>query len=164
MTVIYSGNPLLVQILLFQPQIAANFGAIIRSCACLGANLAVVEPCGFPLSAKTLRRAAMDYGQAGDVARFADWTAFEAASGAGRKVLFTTKGATPLTQFQFRPDDTLIFGNEGAGAPEAVHSAADARVVIPLAAGARSLNLSNTVAIALFEALRQKPVFPSPLR
>ena len=139
------------RITLYQPGIAANFGNILRSCACFGVPLSVIEPTGFPLATKDVRRAAMDYGASVDLTRHANWEDYK--SGAGRTILFTTKGATQLDQFQFLPGDELIFGNESAGVPDQVHADCDARVVIPIQG--RSLNLSNSVAIAMFEALRQ---------
>lgn len=143
----------LMRIVLYQPEIAANFGNILRSCACFGASLSVIEPTGFPLAAKDVRRAAMDYGRDVALERHATWETYAAKP--ARRVLFTTRGAVPLNDFRFEPGDHLVFGRESAGVPEAVHAAADHRVLVPLRPGARSLNLSNTVAIALFEALRQ---------
>ena len=123
--------------------------------ACLGTPLDVVEPCGFPLSDRSLRRAAMDYGEAAEVTRHDGWTAFQATLGAARLVLFTTKAALPLHGFAFRADDVLLFGRESAGVPDHVHDAADARLVIPIRPPARSLNLVTACAIGLAEALRQ---------
>jgi len=145
-----------MRITLYQPGIAANFGNILRSCACFDVPLSVIEPTGFPLRAKDVRRAAMDYGGAVDLTRHATWDDYMSAPDTGsraRRVLFTTKGAVPLTEFAFRPDDHIVFGNESAGVPDAVHGDCDARVFIPI--NGRSLNLSNSVAIALFESLRQ---------
>ena len=141
-----------MRIVLHQPGIAANFGNILRSCACFGVPLSVIEPTGFPLATKDVRRAAMDYGAEVDLTRHATWDAYR--TGSARRVLFTTRGAQPLTDFAFQPNDHLVFGNESSGVPDAVHEDCDARVVIPIQG--RSLNLSNTVAIALFEALRQR--------
>lgn len=140
-----------MRIVLYQPGIAANFGNILRSCACFQVPLCVIEPLGFPLATKDVRRAAMDYGSAVDLVRHPTWTHYKQTP--GRRVLFTTKGAEPLTNFVFHPDDHLVFGNESAGVPDTVHADCDARVVVPI--HGRSLNLSNTVAIALFETLRQ---------
>lgn len=140
-----------MRIILYQPGIAANFGNILRSAACFDVPVGVIEPLGFPLAQKDVRRAAMDYGREVTLNRHANWDQY--AAHGRRRVLFTTKGATQLDEFSFRPDDDLIFGNESRGVPEPVHAACDARVVIPIAG--RSLNLSNSVAIALFEALRQ---------
>ena len=150
----------MVKIVLYQPDIAGNLGAAMRLCACFGAPLEVIEPCGFPLTAKALRRTAMDYGAPETLLRHKNWEAFEAARGAGRYVLFTTKGATSLPEFTFQPDDNLIFGRESAGVPEHVNAAANARVIIPMAKNARSLNLANSASIALFEALRQTGGLP----
>jgi tRNA (cytidine/uridine-2'-O-)-methyltransferase len=140
-----------MRIALYQPGIAANFGNILRSCACFDVPLSIIEPTGFPLATKDVRRSAMDYGGAVDLTRHATWKDYREQP--GRRVLFTTKGAKPLTDFVFEPDDHLVFGNESAGVPDSVHNDCDARVVIPIQG--RSLNLSNTVAIALFESLRQ---------
>lgn len=140
-----------MRITLYQPGIAANFGNILRSCACFNVPLSVIEPLGFPLATKDVRRAAMDYGGEVDLTRYPTWALYKEQP--GRRVLFTTKGATPLTDFIFEPGDHLVFGNESAGVPDTVHADCDARVVIPIQG--RSLNLSNTVAIALFETLRQ---------
>lgn len=153
-----------MRLALFQPDIPQNLGAAIRLGACLGAPVDVIEPCGFPISDRALRRAAMDYALIADMARHSGWSLFrtESASRGNRLVLFTTRGATPLTTFRFRPDDVLLFGRESAGVPDEVHEAADARLVIPLVAGARSLNVVTAAAIALGEALRQTGGFPSP--
>jgi len=152
-----------MRLALFQPDIPQNLGAALRLGACLGVPVDVIEPCGFPLSDKGVRRAAMDYGAMADLQRHAGWAQFLAArQGAVRIILFTTRGAATLHSFQFRPDDILLFGRESAGAPDEVHAAADARLVIPLAPGARSLNLTVSAAIALGEALRQTDSFPKP--
>jgi len=149
-----------MNITLFQPEIAGNVGAVMRSCACFSAGLTLIEPCGFPVGDKRMRRAAMDYAVRGGVQVAQNWDAYESTARTGRLVLLTTKGATPLPDFEFRPDDTFIFGAEGSGVPEHVHAAADARIVIPMAPGARSLNLSVSVAVTLFEALRQTGGLP----
>ncbi len=149
-----------MKIILYQPDMAGNLGAVMRSCACFGVELEVIEPCGFPLTAKALRRTAMDYGAPETLKRHSSWDNFVGSPESGRLVLFTTKGAMPLTDFKFQPDDRLLFGRESAGVPETVHSAADARVIIPIAAGARSFNLATSVAIAAFEGLRQTQQLP----
>lgn len=131
----------------------------MRSCACFGVGLTLIEPCGFPLGDKRMRRAAMDYAVPGGLQTALDWKAYQSQS-VGRQVLLTTKGAAPMSEFAFEPDDTLIFGAEGSGVPEFVHENVDARVVIPMTPGARSLNLSNSVAVTLFEALRQTQGLP----
>lgn len=140
---------------LFQPVIPQNVGACIRLSACFGLDLHVIEPVGFRFDDSAMKRAALDYGPLAHMTRHADWDAFMRDRAPGRLVLFTTKGATPLDVFAFQPDDVLLFGSETAGAPETVHAVADARVVIPLRPDARSLNLSVSAGIGLFEALRQ---------
>jgi len=146
---------------LFQPDIPQNLGAALRLGACLGVGVHVIEPCGFPLSDRAIRRAALDYGEPGEVTRHAGWADF-AQNKPGRIVLFTTKGASPLSDFVFQPDDVLLFGRESAGVPDAVHESADARVYIPLMPGMRSLNVTVSAAIGLSEALRQTGQFPKP--
>lgn len=143
-----------MRIALFQPDIAGNVGAVMRTCACLGLPLDLIEPMGFTWDDKRVARAAMDYIDHVAVTRHADWAAFVQAL-AGRLVLLTTRGATPLHRFEFRTGDTILFGRESAGVPEPVHGRADARVVVPVRPPLRSLNLSVTVGIAAAEALRQ---------
>ncbi|HXA39088.1 MAG TPA: tRNA (cytidine(34)-2'-O)-methyltransferase [Phenylobacterium sp.] len=152
-----------MRLALFQPDIPQNLGAALRLGACLDVPVDVIEPCGFPLSDAGVRRAAMDYGALADLTRHATWADFLAAPERreGRLLLFTTKGASGFHGFAFRPGDTLLFGRESAGAPDEVHAAADARLFIPLAPGARSLNLTVSAAIALSEALRQTNGFPT---
>ena len=151
-----------MRLALFQPDIPQNLGAALRLGACLGVPVDVIEPCGFPLSDAGVRRAAMDYGQVADLTRHASWAAFLAdrRGKEGRLLLFTTRGAQDFHTFEFGPDDILLFGRESSGVPDEVHAAADARLIIPLAAGARSLNLTVSAAIALSEALRQTNGFP----
>lgn len=146
----------------FQPDIPQNLGAAVRLAACFDTALDVIEPCGFPLSDRGLKRAAMDYGRLVEPRLHPGWDAFLAAPerAEGRLVLFTTRGATPHTAFRFAPGDTLLFGRESAGAPEEVHAAAQARVFIPIRPEARSLNLTVSAAVGLAEALRQVGRFP----
>jgi len=148
-----------MKITLFQPEIAGNVGAIMRTCACFNVGLTLIEPCGFPLGDKRMRRAAMDYNVPGGLQSAQGWEDY-LNQPSGRQVLMTTKGATPLQDFTFQSDDTLVFGAEGSGVPEFVHESVDARVVIPMSKGARSLNLANSVALTLFEALRQTNRLP----
>ncbi|HEY8616674.1 tRNA (cytidine(34)-2'-O)-methyltransferase [Phenylobacterium sp.] len=153
-----------MRLALFQPDIPQNLGAMLRLGACLGAPVDVIEPCGFPLSDRAVARAAMDYAHQAEVKRHASWGRFleDPQRAQGRIVLFTTRGAQPYHAFAFRPGDVLLFGRESAGAPPEVHAAADARLYIPLSAGARSLNVVTAAAMALGEALRQTNGFPSP--
>ena len=143
-----------MRIALYQPEIAGNVGAVLRTAACLGLAVDLIEPMGFAWDDKRVARAGMDYIDHVAITRHADWSAF-AHQLRGRLVLLTTKGATPLHDMAFAPDDVLLFGQEGAGVPDTVHARADARVVIPMRAPLRSLNLSVSVAIVVGEALRQ---------
>lgn len=144
-----------MRLALFQPAIPQNVGASIRLSACFGVDLHVIEPTGFHFDDRAMKRAALDYGPLSHLTRHADWNAFQRDRGPGRLILFTTRGATPLDTFTFQPDDTLLFGSETSGAPDHVHAAADARVVIPIRPEARSLNLSVSAGMALWEGLRQ---------
>jgi tRNA (cytidine/uridine-2'-O-)-methyltransferase len=144
-----------MRLALFQPDIPQNVGACIRLSACFGVGLHVIEPTGFGFDDRAMKRAALDYGPISHMTRHTDWAAFQRDRPVGRLILFTTRGATPLPDFAFQSDDALLFGKETAGAPDYVHAAADARVVIPLRPEARSLNLAVTAGIALWEGLRQ---------
>jgi tRNA (cytidine/uridine-2'-O-)-methyltransferase len=150
-----------MRLALFQPDIPQNVGACIRLSACFGVELHVIEPVGFRFDDRAMKRAALDYGPLGHMTRHPDWQTFQRDRGPGRLVLFTTMGAGRLDDFVFQPDDTLLFGRETAGAPDFVHSAADARVFIPIRPEARSLNLSVSAGIGLFEAIRQTSPSPS---
>jgi tRNA (cytidine/uridine-2'-O-)-methyltransferase len=142
---------------LYEPDIAANTGAMLRTCACLGAEAAIVEPCGFVFSDARFRRAGMDYLDAVALRRHVSFAAFEDwRRGEGRRlVLLTTRAETGLWDFPFAEGDVVMVGRESAGAPEAVHAVADARVKIPIRAPMRSLNVGVAAAIALAEATRQ---------
>jgi len=151
-----------MRLALFQPDIPQNAAAVVRLTACLGVPLEVVEPCGFLWDDKRLRRVGMDYLESASVRRHAGWDAFRRAKGVSgaRVILLTTRGAVAHTAFTFQADDVLLLGRESAGVPEDVHQAADARVVVPLAPGARSLNMAMAAAIVTAEALRQTDQFP----
>jgi tRNA (cytidine/uridine-2'-O-)-methyltransferase len=149
-----------MRLALFQPDIPQNLGAALRLGACLGVPIEVIEPCGFPLSDRAVRRVAMDYGALAELIRHASWADFLKLH-RGRIVLFTTKGAAPFHAFEYRPDDILLFGRESAGVPDEVHAAADARLFIPLVEGARSLNVVTAAAMALSEGLRGTHGFPT---
>jgi tRNA (cytidine/uridine-2'-O-)-methyltransferase len=148
-----------MRLALYQPDIAGNVGTILRLSACWGVPVDIVMPCGFPASDRQLRRAAMDYGEAAEVVRHADWAAFEAAR-AGRLVALTAHGDVALPEARFARDDVLILGRESAGLPPEVHAAAGLRIRIPMRAGFRSLNLAVAAGIALGEALRQTGTYP----
>ncbi|MER8631334.1 tRNA (cytidine(34)-2'-O)-methyltransferase [Mesorhizobium opportunistum] len=146
-----------LRIALYQPDIAGNTGTILRFAACLGLGVDIIEPAGFPLSDKALRRAGMDYIEMAALTRHVDWDAFEdwRKVHAKRLVLLSTKATAPYTEFAFAHGDILLFGRESAGVPDPVHQAADARLTIPMQGGARSINVALSVAIVAGEAVRQ---------
>ena len=139
----------------YQPDIPQNLGAMIRLGACFDVPIDVVEPCGFPFSIKSLRRAAMDYAEIADVSQHASWSAFLEAHGQRTLVLLTTQSDCNLWDFNFRGDEVILVGRESAGVPESVHNRADVRLRLPMKSGARSLNVAMAAAIGLSEALRQ---------
>lgn len=149
-----------MRLALYEPDIPQNLGAFIRLAACLGTPLDIIEPCGFPVDDKRIRRAAMDYYDQATVVRHASWQAFQRDRPAGRLVLLTTAGAELLPRATFQPSDILLFGRESAGVPAPVHAAADLRLRIPLQPGLRSLNVALAAAMVLGEALRQTAGFP----
>jgi tRNA (cytidine/uridine-2'-O-)-methyltransferase len=153
-----------MRLVLFQPDIPQNVGAALRLGACLNTAVDIIEPCGFPLSDPGVRRAAMDYADQVEFTRHSGWTSFLASPErkAGRLLLFSTRAALPIHDFVFRPTDLLMVGRESAGVPDDVHDAADERIFIPLAVGARSFNVTVAAAIGLSEALRQTGLFPKP--
>ncbi|QKV17096.1 tRNA (cytidine(34)-2'-O)-methyltransferase [Oricola thermophila] len=146
-----------IHIALFQPDIPGNTGTILRLAACLGAAVHVIGPEGFDLSDRALKRAGMDYLEMAVLHRHVNWTEFDAWRAAERKrlVLLTTKADMPYVAHDFAADDILLFGRESAGVPDHVHEAADARLAIPMAEGARSINLAMSVAMVAGEAMRQ---------
>lgn len=155
----------IMRLALFQPDIPQNVGAALRLGACLGVPVEIIEPCGFPFSDKGLRRAGLDYIDRAQVTRHASWRAFTEVRGAAsaeRLVLLTTAAEHSYNEFSFEADDILLLGRESAGAPEHVHKTADARIKIPMAPGARSLNVVVAAAIALAEGLRQTGGLGSP--
>lgn len=146
-----------MRLALYQPDMPQNLGAAMRVAACFATPLDIIEPCGFALTDKALRRAAMDYEGRCAVTRHDGFAPFLAAPErkAGRLVLLETDGSSRLHDFAFRAGDTLLLGRESAGSPPEVYVAADATVRIPLAPGLRSLNVAVAAAVALSEALRQ---------
>jgi tRNA (cytidine/uridine-2'-O-)-methyltransferase len=146
-----------LRIALYQPDIAGNTGTILRLAACLDLGVDIIEPAGFDLSDRALKRAGMDYIEMAALARHLDWQAFEEKRRAdGRRlVLLSTRAETAYTDFAFDRAATLLFGRESAGVPEHVHAAADARLLIPMKNGARSLNVALSVAMVAGEAVRQ---------
>lgn len=144
-----------MRLALYEPDIPQNLGAFIRLSACLGVPLDIIEPCGFPVDDKRIRRASMDYYDLASIVRHASWQAFRNNRAAGRLVLLTTRASDTFPTVAFRPDDILLVGRESAGVPDDVHAAADVRLRIPLQKGARSLNVALAATMVLSEALRQ---------
>ena len=144
-----------MRIALYQPDIPQNTGTILRLAACLGVAIDIVEPAGFQLGDARFRRALMDYGESLVLARHDSWAAFLETVGGARLVLLTTAGAGSLYAARLEPGDILLLGRESAGVPPEVHARAGLRLAIPMAPGARSLNVAQAAAMALGEALRQ---------
>jgi len=149
-----------MRLALFQPDIAQNAGTMLRLAACFGIAVDVIEPCGFAFDERRFRRAGMDYLDRVELRRHSSWAAFARERRPGRLVLLTTRAEIAHTAFAFRPGDTLMVGQEGAGVPPEVHDAADARIRVPMVAGLRSLNVALAAAVVLGEALRQTDSFP----
>lgn len=146
-----------LRIALYQPDIPGNTGTILRLAACLGLSVDIIEPAGFDISDRNLKRAGMDYLAAVTLTRHLSWSHFEQwrVTTGRRLVLASTKAAERYTDFAYRADDILLFGRESAGVPDTVHDATDARIIIPMIEGQRSLNVAVSVAMIAGEALRQ---------
>ena len=145
----------MLEIALYQPDIAPNAATILRMCACFGLTCRIIEPAGFVLSDSQFRRAGMDYLDKAALVRDPSWGAYREATAGRRSVLLTTRATLPVWDFTFRPDDLLLMGRESVGVPEAVHQASEARITIPMREGMRSLNVALACAMATGEALRQ---------
>ena len=143
------------KIALYEPDIPQNTAAIIRTCACLGTKLEIIEPCGFLLSDKRFKRVVMDYMDWNKIDLYQSSEHFFEAKKNHRVVLMTTKASVSYTKFNFNKDDTILFGRESAGVPENVHKSINNRLKIPMNENVRSLNIASSVAIVLAESLRQ---------
>jgi tRNA (cytidine/uridine-2'-O-)-methyltransferase len=152
-----------LRIALYQPDIPGNTGTTLRLAACLGIGVDIIEPAGFDISDRNLKRAGMDYLAAVSLTRHVNWERFEAwrLESGRRLVLASTKAADRYTDFSFRGDDILLFGRESAGVPEHVHDKADGRVLIPMVEGQRSINVAMSAAMISGEALRQTQWAPT---
>ncbi|KZL18040.1 tRNA (cytidine(34)-2'-O)-methyltransferase [Pseudovibrio axinellae] len=148
-------------IALYQPDIPQNTGTLLRLAACMDVTVHLIEPAGFPLSDHALKRAGMDYIERAKLQRHLDWESFRAWQLAEKRrlILMTTKGARSYTQFAFKKDDLILMGRESSGVPEDVHQVADARLLIPMKNGMRSLNMAVSTGMVLGEALRQTDCF-----
>ena len=149
-----------MRIALYQPDIPQNTGSILRTFACLGIGVDIIEPCGFVWGNKQMKRVSLDYLDKASFVRHSDWSAFQGARKSYRKVLLTTKTNLAFIDFKFEVNDILILGQESAGVPAEVHESVDARITIPLEAGLRSFNQAIAAAIVGGEALRQLNAFP----
>ncbi|MDA9650564.1 tRNA (cytidine(34)-2'-O)-methyltransferase [Candidatus Pelagibacter sp.] len=142
-------------IALYEPDIPQNTAAIIRTCACLGAKLEIIEPCGFLLTDKRFKRVVMDYIDYSQIEFYQSSDKFFEAKRNQRIVLMTTKGSISYTKFKFNSEDTILFGRESAGVPESIHQLIENRLIIPMNNNVRSLNIASSVAVVLAESLRQ---------
>ena len=143
------------KIALFEPDIPQNTASIIRTCACLGAKLEIIEPCGFLLSDKRFKRVVMDYMNKKDISFYQSFDDFLKSKKSQRIILMTTKASISYTKFKFNRNDTILFGRESAGVPENVHKLIKDRLKIPMIKNMRSLNIATSVAIILAESLKQ---------
>ena len=143
------------KIALYEPDIPQNTAAIIRTCACLGVKLEIIEPCGFLLSDKRFKRVVMDYMDWDKIDIYQSSEKFFEAKKNERIILMTTKASVSYTKFKFEKNDTILFGRESAGVPESVHKLINDRLKIPMNENTRSLNIASSVAIILAESLRQ---------
>jgi tRNA (cytidine/uridine-2'-O-)-methyltransferase len=150
----------MIELALYQPDIAANTGTLARLSACFGLKLTIIEPAGFAWDDSKLRRAGMDYLDIATITRVPSWQHFCAQTQGRRILLLTTKAANSYIDFTYQPDDILLLGRESAGVPEQVHAHASARLTIPMHTEARSLNVALAASMVVGEALRQTRSFP----
>ena len=155
MTQTHFKSSTLIKVALYEPDIPQNTAAIVRLCACFGARLDIIEPCGFFLSDKRFKRVVMDYINKCKIKSFKDFTAFKKDKKNERIILMTTKAKNKYFDFKFNKNDTILFGRESAGVPQIVHKSVDYKLIIPIQKKARSLNIVSSVAITLAEALKQ---------
>ncbi len=148
-------------IALYHPDIPQNTGTLLRLAACMDVTVHLIEPAGFPLSDHALKRAGMDYIERAKLKRHMDWKSFREWQLAEKRrlILMTTKGSRPYTHFDFKKDDLILMGRESSGVPEDIHQIADARLLIPMKNGMRSLNMAVSTGMVLGEALRQTDCF-----
>ena len=149
-----------MRLVLYQPDIPQNAGTLLRLAACWAVPVDLIEPCGFLWDDRRLRRSGMDYLEGVDLIRHSSWRAYLAAATPGRLLLLTTKASRRHLDFDFRPDDRLMVGQESSGVPDEVHEQAAERLRIPMAPGLRSMNVALAAGVVLGEALRQTEGFP----
>lgn len=147
----------MTRLALYQPDIPQNLGTMLRLCACMGTDVDIILPCGFPLDDRKLQRAGMDYIEHVNITKHNSWQDFTTwkATQSSRLILLTTRATTEYTDFAFRPDDIIMVGRESSGVPQEVADYADAGIIIPMKPPMRSLNVAVSAAMALGEALRQ---------
>jgi len=155
MTQTHFKSSTLIKVALYEPDIPQNTAAIVRLCACFGARLDIIEPCGFFLSDKRFKRVVMDYINKCKIKSFKDFTEFKKDKKNERIILMTTKAKKKYFDFKFNKNDTILFGRESAGVPHSVHKIANYKLIIPIQKETRSLNIVSSVAITLAEALKQ---------
>ena len=145
-----------MKLVIFQPDIPQNTGAMLRTCACFDTDIEIIHPCSFPLNDKLLKRSAMDYGSSIKVTEHDSWEIFKESLKSGKRIiLLSTKGKIPYTDFTFQSDDYLMVGRESAGVPNEIHDQVYEVISIPISKSSRSLNVSSAAAIVLSEAVRQ---------
>ena len=147
------------KIALYEPDIPQNTGAIIRICSCLGADLEIIKPCGFLFNDKRFKRVVMDYMDEKMIKFYRDYNDFFESKKNQRVILMTTKASVPYATFDFKINDTILFGRESAGVPEKIHALINNKLKIPMINNKRSLNIASSVAIILAENLRQNKFF-----
>lgn len=144
-----------MKVALYQPDIAGNVGTMIRMCACLGLDMDIIEPCGFPFNREKIKKSGLDYIDKVKITRYSSFEEFKEQNRGSRILLLTTKSSIEYTKFEFRKDDILMVGRESAGVPESVHNAVDGRIVIKMKEGTRCLNVAISLAMVVGEAVRQ---------
>ena len=154
-TMTHNHTNLRPKIALYEPDIPQNTASIVRTCSCLGAQLEIIEPCGFLLSDKRFKRVVMDYMDINNISFYKNYKEFFEIKKKERVILITTKAAKTYTSFSFRKNDTVLFGRESSGVPQHVHEIVNERLKIPMVGNKRSLNLATSVGIVLAEQLRQ---------
>lgn len=144
-----------MKVAMYEPDIAGNVGTIIRMCACLGLDLDIIEPCGFPFNREKIKKSGLDYIDKVKITRYASFEEFKEINKGYRIVLLTTKASVEYTTFKFQDNDILLVGRESAGVPDKVHNSVDGRVVIKMQENTRCLNVAISLAMVVGEALRQ---------
>lgn len=144
-----------MKVAMYEPDIAGNVGTIIRMCACLGLDLDIIEPCGFPFNREKIKKSGLDYIDKVKITRYASFDEFKEINKDYRIILLTTKASVEYTTFQFQNNDILMVGRESAGVPDTVHNSVDGRVIIKMQENTRCLNVAISLAMVVGEALRQ---------